>query len=132
VLLVGGHGTGKTELLIRVAQERGFPRRLLSQEISSKMLSMTGRQRALEAERLVGELVTEAGGEVLLLDDIELLFHPALQIDPLRTLQNASRNAIVVAAWPGTYDGTTLIYAEPGHPEHRVYRGPEVILVTAK
>lgn len=95
------------------------------------MLSMTGRQRALEAERLVGELVTEAGGEVLLLDDIELLFHPVLQIDPLRTLQNASRNAVVVAAWPGTYDGTTLTYAEPGHPEHRVYRGPEAILVTA-
>ena len=39
---------------------------------------------------------------------------------------------LVVAAWAGAYGGKTLTYAKPGHPEHRVYKDPEAIIVTAK
>ena len=50
--------------------------------------------------------------ELILLDNIELLFAVELAQDPLRLLQSLSRNRTVIASWPGTFDGQSLTYAE--------------------
>jgi hypothetical protein len=68
---------------------------------------------------------------VVMLDNIELLFAPELEQDPLRLLQRLSRNLTIVAAWPGTVDGGCLTYAEPGHPETRRYSSPQACIVSA-
>ena len=70
---------------------------------------------------ILDEIVREERSDVVLLDNIELLFAVELAQDPLRLLQSLSRNRTIVAAWPGTFDGKTLTYAEPGHPEARRY-----------
>ena len=51
--------------------------------------------------------------------------------DPLRLLQSLSRNRTIVAAWPGIFDGASLTYAEPGHPEARRYPTPQAVIVRA-
>ena len=51
--------------------------------------------------------------------------------DPLKLLQSLSRNRTVVAAWPGNFDGVSLTYAEPGHPEARRYPTPQAMIVKA-
>lgn len=132
VLLVGGPGSTKTTLLTHLSEKHGYPCLRLSLAISEQMLGMNSRQRSAEVDGLVKQLVGDAGGAVVLLDNIEVLFEPTLQVDPLRVLLGASRNTVVVAAWTGTYDGKTFTYAKAGHPEHRVYRDPEAIIVTAK
>jgi hypothetical protein len=66
------------------------------------MLDLTERQRALQLPRLLGEIVGEATGELVLLDNIEILFDVHLKQDPLRLLQGLSRNKTVVAAWNGS------------------------------
>ena len=58
---------------------------------------------------------------MILCDNIELLFAPVILLDPLRLLKQAARWKTIVAAWSGTYDGSTLSYATPGHDEYRVY-----------
>jgi len=85
------------------------------------MLDLTERQRALQASRLLGQIVNEAPGELVLLDNIEILFDVHLKQDPLRLLQGLSRNKTIVAAWNGTIVDGYLTYAEPGHPEYRRY-----------
>ncbi len=129
VLLVGEHSSEKTTLLRHVAENNGYPYLRLSLEISERMLSIPASQRTVEADGLVKQLVSDADVEVVLLDNIELLFCPALQIDPLKVLQGASRNTVVVAAWPGSFQDSILTYAAPGHPEHRSYRAPDAIIV---
>ena len=57
--------------------------------------------------------IRDEGSEVVLLDNIELLFATELAQDPLRLLQSLSRNRTIVAAWPGNFDGGALTYAEP-------------------
>ena len=63
--------------------------------------------------------------DVVALDNIELLFDPALHQDPLVCLQGLSRNKTLIAAWGGNYVGGVLTYAEPGHPEYRRYERPD-------
>ena len=66
------------------------------------MLELTERQRALQLPRLLREIVGNGGDEMILLDNIEVIFDVDLKQDPLRLLQGLSRNKTVVAAWNGT------------------------------
>lgn len=121
VLVIGPAGSGKTQLLQATAAANRWPLVSLSQRVSELLLELTQRQRALRVPRIVGEVLAGAGSDVLLVDNIELLFSPDLAQDPLKLLQGASRNRTVVASWPGILSGKQLTYAEPSHPEYRRY-----------
>ena len=92
----------------------------LSLALSQRLLDTPHRQVALAVPQALDDLL--AGDGPLLVDHIELLFDPLLQIDPLRGLKLASRRRRLLVVWPGRLDdGGALIYAEPGHPEYRRY-----------
>jgi len=131
ILVVGPPRTGKTSALRELSREHGWPLLNVNLELSERLLELTSRQRALRAPRVVAEIVEQHPGEVLLLDNIEILFSPDLQQDPLRLLQGLSRNRTVVAGWSGETDGENLTYAQPPHPEYQGYLRPQVILVRA-
>jgi hypothetical protein len=70
-------------------------------------------QPALQVPPLLGAIVGEATGELVLLDNIEILFDVHLKQDPLRLLQGLSRNQTVVAAWNGSIVDGHVTYAVP-------------------
>jgi len=63
--------------------------------------------------------------QLLILDRLEVLFTPTLQLDVLRLLLDLGRSGRLIAIWPGEYQNTRLTYAMPGHPEYREYEQPE-------
>ena len=132
VIVAGPPGSGKSFALRELQRLRGWPRVNLNFTLSEKLLELNVKQRALRVGRLVEDIVGEHAGDVLLLDNLELLFHPDLSQDPLRLLQSLSRNRTIVAAWRGEYIGTSLTYAAPGHPEYRRYEEPQVGIVSSQ
>ena len=84
------------------------------------MLEIAEAQRPLDTPRLLDEMVRDTG-ELVLLDNIEILFDVALKQDALRLLQRISRNRTVVAAWSGLIERNSITYATPDHPEYRKY-----------
>ena len=131
VLLAGVPGSGKTAALQAVAQQNGFPYLNVNLELSKRMLELTRSQRSRQVERLLKDVIASAAGDVVLLDNLEILFDPALEVEPLRLLQVSSRNRTVVASWNGTFKDGTLAYAEPGHPEYVQCKQAEAVIVTA-
>jgi hypothetical protein len=131
VILAGAPGAGKTATLKAVARQNRYPYLNVNLELSKRMLELTRTQRSRQVERLLKEVIASAPGDVVLLDDLEILFDPALEVEPLRLLQVSSRNRTVVASWNGTYKDGTLIYAEPGHPEFVQIKQAEAIIVAA-
>ena len=103
----------------------------LNHALATLMLDLTRRQRRLRAAALVEDIVAEKGGEVVLVDHTELLFHPDLTLDPLPLLQTLARTRTVVAAWRGQFWNDALTYAAPSHPEYRSYHRPGVTIVTS-
>jgi len=93
----------------------------VSLDLSQAMLELTARQRSLDAPRLMEQIVAAKAGAPVFLRNIELLFLPALKVEPLRLLQGLSRNRTVVVDWPGLVQDGCVVYAEPGHPEFRKY-----------
>ena len=131
ILVAGPGGSGKTAALQAVAQRTGAPVVNLNLELSRRLLDLSARERALAVPRLLDEVIGR-GRSPVLLDNTELLFEPALSLDPLALLQVASRNRTLVAAWNGALDDRYLAYAEPGHPEYRRYPSAGLAIVSAK
>jgi len=131
ILAVGPARSGKTAALNELSAARGWPRINVNLRLAEPLIDLTQKLRAVRVAGLLEDLVRETPAEVVLLDNIEILFAEELSQDPLRLVQNLSRNQTIVVAWPGEFDGQSLTYAEPGHPEFRRYSTPEAVVARA-
>lgn len=129
VMLVAPAGAGKTTALRDVHERTGAPFVNVNLELSRRMLDLTGRQRALQLPRLLLEIVEKSDNELILLDNIEILFDVSLKQDSLRLLQGLSRNRTVVAAWNGSINNEQMTYATPDHLEYKRYPVQEYLVV---
>ena len=119
VLVVGVEGAGKTTALREISAGIGAPLVNVGLELSRRLLELSKGQRPIRVPSLLERIVSETAGEVILLDNIEILFDTTLRQDPLRLLKGLSRSRTVVAAWNGSMEGAHIHYAVPGHPEYR-------------
>jgi len=139
ILVVSPPGGGRTKALRSVQEKTDSSFLNVSLELSRSLLDLTERQRKLQASRVLGQLVSDAaaaseenvepGSGTVLLDNIELLFDASLALDPLRLLEEISRNWTLVVAWPGQVEGGWLLYARPGHPEYKRYPVGDLMIV---
>ena len=126
VLLIGPPNAGKTALLHSLAKSKGVTPLNIGAELGGRLAGMPQRQRHLQTTAILRELADQhAPGDLLLLDNIELLFDRSLQLDPLDLLKRHAHAKRVVAVWPGELQGDArtgrLTYADMGHPEHQDY-----------
>jgi predicted ATP-binding protein involved in virulence len=128
ILLVGPSGSGKTAILQKVARSFKTSPVNVNLTVATGLLEMTERQRKLQVVRTLEEAI-DSSESLLVLDNIEMLFEPKLQQDPLRLLQSLSRNITVVAAWNGTHKNGKLCYADPSHREYQSYENADALIV---
>lgn len=122
ILLVGSKNIGKPSLL------KAFGKRLeaeplnVGSQLGLRLAGLSQKQRPIEAISLLRELADQhAKDDLLLLDNIEILFDRTLQLDPLDLLKRQAQVRRVVAVWPGELHDGRLTYAVSGHPEHQNY-----------
>ena len=132
VILAGPPGSGKTAGLQALSHTLGCQVMNVNLELSKKMLELTRTQRPRQVERLLKEAIAGIPGEVVLLDNLEILFDTSLEVEPLRLLQVSSRNRTIVASWSGSYRDRTLTYAEPGHPEFVQFKQVDAVVVPVR
>lgn len=120
VALVGGDGRLNLESL---AVELGLPYVNVSGELARHLLDVPVTARARYAGRRLSAIV-DPFPQAVALGRLGLLHLPELRLDVIRALAQLARGRVVVAEWSGAYDGTDLVYAQPGHAEHR--RWPQV------
>ncbi len=117
ILIVGGDWQQRTELLKSTAAAHDLTYLSLGLPLSRVLLDLLPHERPLAVEEQVVAMAG-IGSRGLALDHVEILFDPDLKTDPLRLFEVLARDRVVLAAWPGEYDGQRLTYAEPAHPEH--------------
>lgn len=132
IMLVASAGGGKTAALQDIHERIGAPLLNVNLELSRRMLELTERQRVLKLPRLLSDMVNAAQADVILLDNIEILFDISLKQDPLRLLQGLSRNKTVIAAWNGSVDHEHMVYATPDHQEYKQYPLRDFIVVNVE
>jgi len=133
VLLIGPPNAGKTALLHSLAKNKGVMPLNVGAELGGRLAGMPLGQRHLQTTTILRELADQhAPDDLLLLDNIELLFDRSLQLDPLDLLKRHAHARRVVAVWPGELQGDArtgrLTYADMGHPEYQDYSLAGVVL----
>ena len=122
ILLVGRPPSEKTALLEAIGNKLDLTPLRVGAELGNKLAAIPQRRRQLQAASILRELTDQhAKDNLLLLDNIELLFDRTLQLDPLDLLKQQARVRRVVAVWPGQLTEGRLTYATTGHPEHQDY-----------
>ena len=132
VLVVGPEGSGKTSALRDVAERIDAPLINVGLELSRRLLDLTERQRRIRVPPLLGGIVAETAGDVVLLDNVEFLFDIALRQNPLGLLQRLSRRRTVVATWNGSMEDGHIVYAVPDHSEYRRYPVDGILVAGAE
>jgi len=128
ILLIGEPGCGKTKTLNKLSKDIGVEILNLNLWLSKQLLEMTPKQRSLQLPRILENAIREAG-EIVIIDNIEILFDTSLKQDPLRLLQKISRNKTIISSWSGKQNGSKILYAEAGHREYRVYESSDFLTV---
>jgi hypothetical protein len=128
VLVVAPSGLGKTQALLDVSGRLGLRYVNVNLELSRRLLNIPIKRRPRRVQILLEEIAGK-NSDTLLLDNIELLFDVSLGQDPLRCLELLSRRTTVVAAWNGSIESRYLIYAAPGHPQHRRWHIQDNLLI---
>jgi hypothetical protein len=128
VLVVAPSGTGKTHALLGVSEQMGLQYINVNLELSRRLLNVPIKRRPRRVQALLEEIAGK-NSDTVLLDNIELLFDASLEQDPLRCLELLSRRTTVVATWNGSVDNRYLIYAAPGHPQHRRWHIQDNLLI---
>lgn len=122
ILVVGGTNVGKTALLHELAEGRNAVPLNVGSALGRRLAAVPQKERPLQTTSILRELADEhAVGDLLLVENIELLFDRTLQLDPLDLLKRHAHARRVVAVWPGQLRDSRLTYAEMGHPEHQDY-----------
>ncbi|MBC7752529.1 MAG: BREX-3 system P-loop-containing protein BrxF [Candidatus Saccharibacteria bacterium] len=119
-------GNSSTQFLIDASNADNFQPVNVGLELSTKLLDIPLSDRPKVAAIFFAELITQKNAEIVFLDHVEILFDRSLSIDPLKLLKNCAKNTTLVIAWPGTRQGSSLIYATPNHPEYRLYKESEL------
>jgi hypothetical protein len=130
LLLVGPSRCGKTQLLRQLGAKLNIEPLNVGLELGRRLAATPNNKRGFSAGELLREIADkERTEDPLLLDNLELLFEPGLQINPLDLVRRLAHSKRVVAVWPGELRGDRLVYADMSHPEHRDYSRDGVVVL---
>lgn len=85
--------------------------------LSQELIHISKKNYPLYVEDILQKVIIDTN-QTYLLQHIDILFDPVLQVHPVRLLENISKNYKLIVEWPGKYEDDRLVYAEYGHPEY--------------
>ncbi len=129
VLIVGQPGSGKSKLLRELATMRGWEYVDCNALLTEEFLELIPKVRSQEAPVIMGKILADKDADVILLDDMQVLFAPVLKIDPLQLIKQLSKKQTILAAWPGEFDGNNLLFHQIGQKDDQTYKASNVRII---
>jgi hypothetical protein len=128
ILIIGPPKSGKTKLLRAYGESKGIAPFNLGAALGRRLIGLSHRQRQFQAAQVLHELIAQyTPGDLLLIDNIELLFDASLRLNPLDLLKRQANFKKVIGIWPGYLHDGRLVYAEINHPEYQDYAAEGVV-----
>lgn len=119
VFLVAPSGSGKTKFLQDLSQKESLPYISLNGELSKKISELPSDDKNWDT--ILSDIINSQTGDIILLDNTELLFTRDFNINPIRLLKNQSQKKVIIMSWNGEYNGINLIYGSPGDMDYRTF-----------
>jgi hypothetical protein len=115
LLFLVGLQNGEGQLLSKALN---IPYLNLNRHLSEKLQNIPKASYPLQVGEILNKWMEEYEETAFCIGDMEILFDKQLQQHPIRLLENLSKRFKLIVCWPGQYDGKSLTYAMPAHPEY--------------
>ena len=113
--------------LFQITTQTGLDTVSIGEITSRYLLAQENTDRSHGIERFLGDTLRQMGSGPVVCAEIDLLFHPSFNLDPLILFRHISRFTSIIVLWPGTYKEGILSYARPEHQHYRSWRNLEGI-----
>lgn len=107
-------------LVIDASGEQDADAHSLNKALAEELLKLRPRQRSLQMERCLVEVLKRLP-ENAVVKDIDVLFNPGYTVDVLKVLISAYKQRPFRLIWSGTFRDSKLIYSEEGNPDYKTY-----------
>jgi len=97
--------------------------------VTAELLELVPKARPREAPHMLDDMLSREKADVILLDGLQVLFTPLLNLDPLALLRQLSKKYLIVAAWPGRFEAGRLSFLETGRTEPYYYAAQDIKLI---
>ena len=97
----------------------------IGRDLSAYLMSQNINNRGQLSENWLFGQMGKIPNKIALCWNIDLLFDPSLNLDPLVLFRQAGRRNPTVVLWPGTFTNGILSYAIPEHRHYRIWTAPE-------
>jgi len=128
-LVVGKPGSGKSKIFRELAAMRGWEYVDCGTLLTEEFLELVPKARPMEAPVIMGKILAQKKADVILLDGIQVLFAPVLNIDPLLLMKQLSKKQTILAAWPGEFDGNHLLFHQMGQKDNQKYEAGNLKII---
>ncbi len=128
--VMGGNWAQRTQLLQLMAERMAFSYVPIGLRLGERLQDLPVRRRSLAVDEEVRNLCAAAdppNAAGCVLDHIEILLLPDLQVAVYGLFERLSRHQPLLISWPGQYENGRLVYAQPGHPEYFAQRVPNLL-----
>ena len=120
LFIVGGPGSGKSLLIRELSEQKGWKYLEAKQLIEEEFLLIPRDERPQLAEEVIRRALSRSDTEVVLIDGINVLFAPILNLNPLELLKTISKTYPIVVGWRGHLEGDQLYLEHNNDPKHAV------------
>ena len=94
-------------------------------KLSAHLSTIPSKEWSRETRNWMTSQCRETSSDLLVCSQIDLLFEPALLLDPLALFQSWSRIKRLLVLWPGKIQDGRLSYAVPEHAHYRIWQQPD-------
>lgn len=112
LFIVGGPGSGKSKIIRNLAEQEGWEYIEAKELIEEEFLEVPHEERPAKAQDVICKALKAVDAQVVLIDSVDVLFAPILNLHPIELLRAISKMYPIVVGWRGHFDGSQL------HLEH--------------
>jgi hypothetical protein len=97
----------------------------IGKELSSFLISQGVTDYTQTIHKWLDSYLRKRAPGPIVCTDIDILFYPPFNLDPLILFRQIGRHARLIVLWPGTYKDGVLTYAVPEHQHYRFWKNLE-------
>ena len=118
LILIGGPGSGKSKVIRDLSEQDGWKICEARQLFDDEFLAIPRADRPERAVALIATALERLHAKVVMIDNVEFLFAPILNLNPVHMLLKLSKKFPIIVSWRGTLDGNTLYFEHNGEPKY--------------
>lgn len=118
LIITGGPGSGKSKLIRELTFQDGWKLCEAKDLFDDEFLEVPRADRPEKAISLIFAAIHRLNARVVMIDNVEFLFAPILNLDPIEMLKQLSRECPIIVSWRGHLDGNTLYFEHHGDAKY--------------